>query len=102
MKSGNAEPSLGAIMEAIQDLKSSLEPKLDTVTVDVNLLLADFHKMSEKVKSAELHIHLLKSTAKKLEDQVQCITKQQAQIAAQLEDQEGRARRNNIQVVGVT
>ncbi|KAJ1128266.1 hypothetical protein NDU88_006645 [Pleurodeles waltl] len=74
---------------------------LDIVTVDVNLLRADFHKMSKKVKSAESHIHLLQSPAKKLEDQVQSLTKQQAQMAARLEDQEGWARRNNIQVVGV-
>ncbi|KAJ1098592.1 hypothetical protein NDU88_003700 [Pleurodeles waltl] len=29
------KPSLGAIMAAIQDLRGSLEPKLDAVTVDV-------------------------------------------------------------------
>ncbi|KAJ1186639.1 hypothetical protein NDU88_003420 [Pleurodeles waltl] len=72
-------------MEAIRDL----EPKLDSVMVDINLLRADFHMMSERVKTAELHIHLLQSTAKKLEDQDQCLTKQQAQNAAQVEDHEG-------------
>ncbi|KAJ1142285.1 hypothetical protein NDU88_008612 [Pleurodeles waltl] len=94
------EPLLGTIMVAIQDLKNSLEPKLDAVTVDVKLLRADFCKMSEKVTSAELHINLLQSTSKKLEDQFQYLTKQQALMAARLEDLEGR-RRNNIQVVGV-
>ncbi|KAJ1210045.1 hypothetical protein NDU88_005413 [Pleurodeles waltl] len=44
------EPSLGAIIMAIQDLKTTLEPKLDAVMVDVSLLRADFQKMSEKVK----------------------------------------------------
>ncbi|KAJ1149209.1 hypothetical protein NDU88_002024 [Pleurodeles waltl] len=48
---GEAEPSLGAIMEAIQDLKSSLELKLDAVMLDVNLLRADFHNMVAKVQS---------------------------------------------------
>ncbi|KAJ1208076.1 hypothetical protein NDU88_003466 [Pleurodeles waltl] len=95
-KSVVAEPLLGAIMEAIRDLKSSLEPKLDAVTVDVNLLRADFHKMSEKVKSQELNINLLQSTAKRLEEQVQFLAKQQPQMAARLEDQEGSARKNNI------
>ncbi|KAJ1217515.1 hypothetical protein NDU88_005109 [Pleurodeles waltl] len=90
------EHSLGAIRTAIRDLKNRLEPKMDAITVDVNLLLADFHKMSEKVTFVELHIYLLQSTSKKLEDQVQYLTKHQALMAARLEDQEGRARRNNI------
>ncbi|KAJ1132399.1 hypothetical protein NDU88_010713 [Pleurodeles waltl] len=38
--------------------------------------------------------------AKKLEDQVQYLTKQQKQMAARLEDQEGRMRTNNIRVEG--
>ncbi|KAJ1176808.1 hypothetical protein NDU88_002075 [Pleurodeles waltl] len=98
---GDLEPSLEAIMEAIRDVKSSLEPELDTVMLDVNFKRAEFHEMSEKVKSVESHIHLLQSTIKKLEDQVESLKKQHAQMAARLEDQEGRARRNNIWVVGV-
>ncbi|KAJ1164032.1 hypothetical protein NDU88_004479 [Pleurodeles waltl] len=43
---GNADPSLGAILEAIRDLKSSLEPKFYAMKLDVNLLQADFRKMS--------------------------------------------------------
>ncbi|KAJ1175777.1 hypothetical protein NDU88_001062 [Pleurodeles waltl] len=65
---------LCAIMVAIQDLKISLEPKLDAVTIDVNLLRVDLQKMSEKVTSAESHINLLQSTSKKLEEQFQCLT----------------------------
>ncbi|KAJ1184651.1 hypothetical protein NDU88_001454 [Pleurodeles waltl] len=49
---GALEPSLGAIMAAIQDVKTSLKPKLDTVTIDVNMLWANLQKMSEKVKSS--------------------------------------------------
>ncbi|KAJ1190581.1 hypothetical protein NDU88_007319 [Pleurodeles waltl] len=88
-------------MDATRDLKSLLEPKLDAVTLNVNLLPADFRKMSYKLKTEEKHLHLLQSTTKTFEDQVQSTTKQQAQMAAQLEDQEGRVRRNNIRVVGV-
>ncbi|KAJ1160191.1 hypothetical protein NDU88_000693 [Pleurodeles waltl] len=95
------ELSLGTIMASIWDLKNSLEPKLDAVTVDVNLLRDDLHKMSEKVKSGESYINLLHSTSKKLGEQVQYLTKQQKLMVARLEEQEGRARRNNIRVVGV-
>ncbi|KAJ1172698.1 hypothetical protein NDU88_004542 [Pleurodeles waltl] len=80
-KSGDVEPSLFATMEAIRDLKSSLELKLDAVTVDLNLLGADIYKTSEKVKSAKSHIHLLQSTVKSL-------TKEQAHMSARLEDQD--------------
>ncbi|KAJ1093560.1 hypothetical protein NDU88_006660 [Pleurodeles waltl] len=62
------KPSLSAIMAAIQDLCGSLEPKLDTVTVDVNLLRTDLKKVTEKVTNAETDIARLQSTSKRLED----------------------------------
>ncbi|KAJ1189151.1 hypothetical protein NDU88_005902 [Pleurodeles waltl] len=43
------EPSLGAIMTASQDLRGSLEPKLDAVTVDVTLLRADLRKSPRRI-----------------------------------------------------
>ncbi|KAJ1087896.1 hypothetical protein NDU88_001055 [Pleurodeles waltl] len=55
---GASEPSLGAIMAAISDLKSTLEPKLDTVTADVSLLLADLQKMADKMSTAESDIQV--------------------------------------------
>ncbi|KAJ1087645.1 hypothetical protein NDU88_000812 [Pleurodeles waltl] len=74
----NEEPSLRTSMAAIQDLRGSitpLEPKLDAVTFDVNLLMADFGKISKKVEVAETHIERLLSTTKRLEwqgDEVVC------------------------------
>ncbi|KAJ1144987.1 hypothetical protein NDU88_011279 [Pleurodeles waltl] len=41
-----SKPLLGATMAAIKDLKTSLEPKLDAITIDVNLLQADLKKMA--------------------------------------------------------
>ncbi|KAJ1117927.1 hypothetical protein NDU88_006123 [Pleurodeles waltl] len=35
------EPSRGAIMAAIRDLKGTLEPKMDSVTIDLALLHTD-------------------------------------------------------------
>ncbi|KAJ1188678.1 hypothetical protein NDU88_005437 [Pleurodeles waltl] len=46
------EPSLSAILAAICNLKGIIELKQDAVTVDVNLLRADFKKISEKFTTA--------------------------------------------------
>ncbi|KAJ1118985.1 hypothetical protein NDU88_007171 [Pleurodeles waltl] len=89
----SGKPTLGTIMAAIQDLTGSLEPKLDTVMVDVTLLRAALKKVTEKVTIAETVIARLQSTSKGLEDQVQFLTVEQERIVARLEDQEGRVGR---------
>ncbi|KAJ1135923.1 hypothetical protein NDU88_002352 [Pleurodeles waltl] len=66
-KPGALKPALEAIMAEIQDTKTFLEPKLDVVTIDVNLLWADLQKMFDKVISEESHITLLQSKSKMLE-----------------------------------
>ncbi|KAJ1120672.1 hypothetical protein NDU88_008834 [Pleurodeles waltl] len=67
---GASDPSLGAMMAAISDLKSTLEPKSDTVTADVSLLRVDLQKMKDKMSTAESDIETLMSTSKSLEEQV--------------------------------
>ncbi|KAJ1109454.1 hypothetical protein NDU88_006814 [Pleurodeles waltl] len=98
---GSAEPSLGAIMAAISDLKSALEPKLDTIKADVSLLCAVLQKMVDKLSTAKSDIQTLRASSKSVEEQVRTLTAQHPTMAARLEDQEGRARRNNIRVVEV-
>ncbi|KAJ1185650.1 hypothetical protein NDU88_002440 [Pleurodeles waltl] len=95
------DPSLGVVLSAIQDLRGCLEPKLDAVTVDVTLFRADFKKVTEKVTTKESDFGHLQATSKRLEDQVQFLNKEYENVTARLEDQEGRARRNNIRVVRV-
>ncbi|KAJ1200725.1 hypothetical protein NDU88_004546 [Pleurodeles waltl] len=73
------KPSLRAFIVVIQDLKGTLEPK--PVTIGVTLLRQDFKKISKKVTAAESHINLLQSTTKKVESQVQLLTKQSAAMA---------------------
>ncbi|KAJ1202047.1 hypothetical protein NDU88_005850 [Pleurodeles waltl] len=87
----SAEPSLGAIMAAIQDLKGSLELKLDAVMVDVTLLRVDLKKAMEKVNSTETDIARLHSTSKRLESQVQFLTRDHKRIEVCLENQEERS-----------
>ncbi|KAJ1152767.1 hypothetical protein NDU88_005542 [Pleurodeles waltl] len=94
-----SEPLLGAIMAAISDFKSTLKPKLDTVTADISLLCADLQKMVDKMSTMESDIQTLRSTSKSLE--VRTLTAQHETMAARPEDQEGRSRRNCSRVVGV-
>ncbi|KAJ1202529.1 hypothetical protein NDU88_006327 [Pleurodeles waltl] len=96
-----AEPSLGAIMTAISDLKTTLEPKLDVVMTEVSFLRADLQKITDKVSTAKTNILMLQSTSKRLEEQVQNLTKQHKLMTAKLADEKGRAIRNNIRVVGI-
>ncbi|KAJ1080493.1 hypothetical protein NDU88_000692 [Pleurodeles waltl] len=57
--------------------------------------------MSDKVSRAEPDIKALQAASKKLEEQVQYLTKQSGVMAARLEGQEGRTQRNNNRVVEV-
>ncbi|KAJ1108825.1 hypothetical protein NDU88_006195 [Pleurodeles waltl] len=53
------------------------------------------------VTTAESQTDGLQTLTKRLEKQVQDLTKKQAEVATKLEDQEGRALRNNISISGV-
>ncbi|KAJ1172458.1 hypothetical protein NDU88_004305 [Pleurodeles waltl] len=75
--------------------------RLNAVAVFVALLRADLNKVLERVTTAETYITGLQSTSKKFEDQVRSLTAEHGQLAVRLEDQEERAWRNNIRVVGV-
>lgn len=92
------ESSLTSIMAAIADLRGTIESKIDTVTIEVNLLRADFRKTADKVTMAEGKITQLETTTGNLEAQAQQLKQQQCVMAARLEDEEGRAQRNNISV----
>ncbi|KAJ1156702.1 hypothetical protein NDU88_009420 [Pleurodeles waltl] len=46
------EPTLRDIMTAIQSVKDTLETKVDTVTLELNLIKADLRKVTEKLTGA--------------------------------------------------
>ncbi|KAJ1093177.1 hypothetical protein NDU88_006284 [Pleurodeles waltl] len=87
-------------MDAIQALRNNIEPKIDAVTLDVNLQWADLHKVTDKVTAVEGKINGLQAVNKRLEKQVRDPTMKHTKMEAKLEDQEGRARRN-IRITGV-
>ncbi|KAJ1200905.1 hypothetical protein NDU88_004726 [Pleurodeles waltl] len=98
---GESEHSLGELMAFIRDLKGTLEPKHDAVIVEVSLLRADLKKLSDKVTTVESNVAVLRFTNKQLEEQVQYLTKQIEMVTGKVEDQEGRALRNNIRGMGL-
>lgn len=69
--------------------------------LSLNLMRADMRKTSDKVRAAEDHIENLQTKTRSLEDRIQKLTHKHKEMALHLDDQEGRARRNNIRVVGV-
>lgn len=100
-QSVQGEPSLASIMAAIQTLGTTLETKIDKMSIEMNLVRADLNKTSDKARANEAEIQQLRDSSKKLEQRVNELVHQHRQLALKLEDQEGRARRNNIWVVGV-
>ncbi|KAJ1187359.1 hypothetical protein NDU88_004135 [Pleurodeles waltl] len=88
-------------MDDIQVLRNNIEQKIDAVMLDVNLLHVDLCKVIDKVTAAEGQINGLQAVNKQLEKQVQDLTKKQTEMEVKLEDQEGRARCNNIRITGV-
>ncbi|KAJ1105911.1 hypothetical protein NDU88_003314 [Pleurodeles waltl] len=88
------------ILAAIQGSRVALEGNIETVAVKVNLLRADLRKVSDKVKVA-------KGSIVELQVEVGTLRKQMAQagstvgrLEVQLEDAEGRSRRNNMRLLG--
>ncbi|KAJ1162277.1 hypothetical protein NDU88_002745 [Pleurodeles waltl] len=81
-------------MDAIQALLNNIKLKIDV------LLCADLHKVTDKVTTVEGQLTGLQAV-NKLENQVQDLTKEHADMEAKLENQEGRACRNNIRITEV-
>ena len=106
---GNSQPNqtqsldskLDAVLVAIDQSRSSLENKIDTVAADLSLLHADHRKLVDKVNEAERVLTQLQPEVKTLDESVQSLLERVRFLEGRAEDAEGRSRRNNIRVVGV-
>ncbi|KAJ1211280.1 hypothetical protein NDU88_006641 [Pleurodeles waltl] len=94
------EPSRAELLVAIQGSRLALEGKKETVAVEVNLLIADLRKVSDKVKVAEGSIAELQTEVGTLRAQVAQATSTVGRLEARLEDTEGRSWRNNVRLLG--
>ena len=88
-------------MVAIQGVKGTLEVKIDSISSEVTLLRTDLCNMNDKVKENKREIKILKNDTTSLKKQIQKLQVGTSEMAAKLEDLEGRSRRNNIRIVGV-
>ena len=50
---GGRQPSLKELLTAIRETKLALENKIDSMEVEINLLLTDVHKIAARVHTAE-------------------------------------------------
>ncbi|KAJ1128675.1 hypothetical protein NDU88_007050 [Pleurodeles waltl] len=85
------EPSRAELLAAIQGSRVALEGKIETVAVEVNLLLADLRKVSDKVTVAEGSIVKLQMEVGALRKQMVKANSTVGQLEAWLEDAEGRS-----------
>ena len=95
------DSKLDAVLVAIEQSRSSLENKIDTVAADLSLLHADHRKLVDKVQEAEHTLTQLQPEVKSLDVSVQSLLERVRFLEGRAEDAEGRSRRNNIRVVGV-
>ncbi|KAJ1170304.1 hypothetical protein NDU88_002182 [Pleurodeles waltl] len=93
------EPSRAEILAAIQGSRLTLESKIETVAVEVNLLRADLRRISDKVKVVEGLIVELQAEVGTLRKQMAQAGSTVGRLEARLEDAEGRSRRNNIRLL---
>ena len=94
-------PTLQDIMTAIKDVKHVLENKIDSTAIEVTLIRTNLHKITDRVKATEESVLTLTSTTDRLGKHVKQLQTKMDQMAAQLDDHEGRSRRNNIRITGV-
>ena len=88
------------ILQAIQDTKSSLESKIDAITLDVGLLRADHRKLVSRVASVETNLSELQPTTRDLQHTVKRLATEVHVLQRRAEDAEGRSRRNNVRFMG--
>ena len=88
-------------LDAILATLVKLDAKVDTVASDLNLLRADQRKIRERMKGVETEVAALIPQAKDMQSQVLELHKRVGYLEFRAEDAEGRARRNNICIIGL-
>ena len=96
-----AQPSLSDIMAAIQDIRGTIEIKIDSIATEMNLLRADFQKTNDKVTEHKSAIESLQTENRALRKQVIELHRNTKIHKTKLDDLEGRSRQNNIRITGI-
>ena len=93
--------TLQDIMVAIKDVKHVLENKIDSTAIEVTLIRTNLHKITDRVRATEESVQTLTSTTDRLDKHMKQLQNRVDQMTTQLDDYEGRSRRNNIRITGV-
>ncbi|KAJ1141822.1 hypothetical protein NDU88_008150 [Pleurodeles waltl] len=88
------------VPQAILDTKTTLETKIDAVTLDGNLLRTDHWVLVERVTETENDVAMLTPCVKALQENMTHLTTEVDELQRRAEDAEGRSRQNNIRLVG--
>ena len=89
------------ILQAIGDLRSSVEGKIEELRIDLSLIRQDLRKTLEQVTEAEGRISDIEDTQKTTNSDVLELLHTVKNLELKAEDAEGRSRRNNLQIVGI-
>lgn len=97
----NSDPSNRDLLEAITAIRTSLEVRIDTVAIDVALIRENMKKITERLGVVETTTKDLTDETTQLREQVKELRTSQETMTLQLDDYEGRMRRNNIRLIGI-
>ncbi|KAJ1171484.1 hypothetical protein NDU88_003345 [Pleurodeles waltl] len=88
------------ILRAVQSVKSTLEPKIDTLCIDMGHLRKEHKKLKERVTSMEGEVAEMGSPFATTTQHIRDLQREVSlRLHQRIEDQEGRTRCNNIRVV---
>ncbi|XP_069057755.1 transmembrane protease serine 9-like [Pleurodeles waltl] len=88
------------LLQAILDIKTTLEGKIDSLALEVNLLRVDQCKLADRVSTNETSIAKVRPDIIALQSQLHSLETEVTALKRRAEDAEGRSRRNNIHFVG--
>ncbi|KAJ1098883.1 hypothetical protein NDU88_003990 [Pleurodeles waltl] len=96
------EDILDAVLLAIDNTWTSLESKIDMVSSDLGLLHADHGKLADRVTLVEQTVMTLPPRMDNLDTALKELMDRVRMLEQRAEDAEGRSRRNNVRLVGLT
>ncbi|KAJ1185073.1 hypothetical protein NDU88_001868 [Pleurodeles waltl] len=86
------------ILSAVLEIKTTLEPKIDALRIDMGHMREDHKKVKEQVEATG---STLRPTVEDAISHIRALQKEVTQLQQRVEDQEGRSRHNNICVEGL-
>ncbi|KAJ1186496.1 hypothetical protein NDU88_003277 [Pleurodeles waltl] len=96
-----ARDNIDLILEEICDSRVIMKQKLGAITLDLNLLRDDHHKLAQRVKSTEQALSTFQPAQTEHDSMWKELRKHVEQLQECPEDAKGRMRRNNICIEGL-